>query len=530
LLWEVLAAVGFSWARITVAITLSMIAAIFVGIPAGRDRRLDRIVIPLLDVLQSVPILAFFPIAVYLIANAIPLIGYDVSSIFLIFTCTFWNLAFAAYEATRSIPSSILEVAEISKLPRATRLRVIYMPAVFPRLVDQIPASLANAFFFLSASEVITLGNVDVSVAGIGTLILDYFESARYDGVLLGLGVTVFSIAAVYVLIITPLLDYSSRYRFDVIRPPAISGPRIVGRIIRATSYTLSALKGEGRRGPQILHRFIPTPLVKVLYMRSDVARFITIVAFVTAVILAAPRILYGIDDAWLAIMRVWEAAIRIDLLRVGVALLYSFLRVIASLTLMLSAAIPLAYLLIELPRLRAALLPAIQIIASLPAPLFFPIISKLFVSTSITREVGALLLIAMGSYWYIHYSAISGFGSVHTDYIEIARLYNISRMGRLRYIYLPFATPTLVTGLITASGGAWNTLIVAERMGEGGRVFSVTSPGIGKMMTELAERADTFGLIFTVIVMTAFIVAFNRLVWRRLYDYAIKALRVHEQ
>jgi len=530
LLSEIISAVFSSWTRIVIALSISVVAAFLVGIYSGRSRTAEKIVIPILDVLQSVPILGFFPVAVFLLAEAIPIIGYEVASIFLLFTCTFWNLAFATYEAARSIPHTIIEVADLSDLPQRERLRKIYMPAAIPRIADQLPASLANAFYFLAASEVITLGEKEARVAGVGTLVMNYLTAGNYTGIALTLSVTAASIVAAYLLVLTPLLSYSDKYRFDVVKAEGgPARPAIYGLYTRALSIRIP-LRGGFSQISALAQRATPIQLVNIRHMSADIKRAILFIAVIAALAFLSPRIYANIDDIILAVVSVAEAGVRLGLPNIGVALGFSVIRLLACLSVMLAVTVPLAYLVVEKPRTRALLLPALQIIASLPSPLIFPLISGLFTASNLTRELGAILLMLMGSIWYVFFSALSGFSRVHEEYLELSRLYRLSVLQRFRYIYLPFATPSLVTGLITASGGAWNTIIVAERLGEGGKIFEVNSPGLGKIMSELAEYGDLAALTFTLIVLTAFIVAMNRLLWHRLYEYSSKALRIHEQ
>lgn len=530
MLWDIIAALALSWARIAVALLLSVSAALILGIYAGISRKVDRVAIPILDVLQSVPILGFFPIAVFFLANAIPLIGYEIASIFLIFTCTFWNIAFAVYEGVRSIPQPVIEIAELSKLSLGGRFSKIFIPASFPRIADQLPASLANAFYFLAASEVMSLGEAEVRVTGIGTLILKFQETGNLQGVAAGIIVTGLSIAAAYLLIITPLISYSNRYRFDFVQPPSPTRAGILTGLYSRVRSLRAPLGSESKRIAEAAHRIFPIQLVNVKYMRSDMKRFILIALIVAFLVLLAPRIFSDIEDVWLAVLSVVGAGLRLGLSSVGEALAFSFMRVLTCLALMLVITLPVALLMTEKPKLKTSLLPFLQMMAAMPSPLIFPLISSLFESGALARELGALFLMSLGSIWYVFYSTLSGFNRVHVEYLELARMYDLSILDKFRYIYLPFATPSLVTGLITASGGAWNTVIVAERLGEGGRIFEVYTPGLGKMMSMLAESADTPGLIFTVIIMTVFVIVLNRLVWRTLYDYSIRALRIHEQ
>jgi NitT/TauT family transport system permease protein len=524
---EILISLSLSWLRLAVALALSVFSALIVGIAAGVDRRIEKGVIPVLDVLQSVPILGFFPIAIYFLATSIPIIGLELASIFLIFTCTFWNIAFGVYEAVRAVPTSVLDVLELSNLGWAARLSKVYIPASIPRIADQLPASLANAFYFLAASEILALGSEELALSGIGSLILGAIAKGDIYTAALSLAAVVLSISAVYLFVINPISSYANKYRFDITQPPA-RPPRIVLPHILPTIRL--HLFQPITRFSITAQRILPTALVNVRYVSWGAIRILAFISLIAGLILLVARVYAELPDVQATVIGILAAAASLGVIPMLEAVGFSMMRVAICISLNFAISLIIVYGLVEKAgRLRDAILPLLQIVASLPAPLVFPLVAPLFEANPLSREAGAILLMSLGTFWYILYSTLGGFTKVHTEYLELAELYKLSGLKKLRYIYLPFAVPSIVTGLLTATGGAWNTIIIAERLGREGGIFAVTTPGLGKIMAEFAERGDLYALAYTVIVMTLVIVALNRILWRRLYDYAIKALRIHE-
>jgi NitT/TauT family transport system permease protein len=528
LVLEILTSLAFSWLRLAVALLLSIATALLVGISAGVNGKVERLVIPLLDVLQSVPILGFFPIAIYFLSTSIPFIGTELAAIFLIFTCTFWNIAFGVYESVRSIPSSVREIIDLARLSWTSRLTRVYLPASVPKIADQLPASIANAFYFLTASEIIVLGKEAYALKGIGVLILRSIESGDMFSVAASLAAVVLSISAAYFFVINPFISYADKYRFDIVqehaRPLRMASPRIIPPIRKQFLRPLTRFSANA-------HRILPTALISIRHVSWGIIRSIMIVFLIAVLFLLVAQFYAEFPDIYATLQGVLAAAASIGAIPTLEAVGFSMLRVAICVSANLAASLILVYLFVEKwGNLKEFILPLLQIVASLPAPLIFPLVAPLFEISALTREVGAILLMSLGTFWYIFYSTLGGFGRVHREYQELAEMYRISGIAKFRYIYLPFATPSIVTGLVTATGGAWNTIIVAERLGSEGAIFSVDSPGLGKLMAALAEAGELHALTYTVIVMTAVIVAINRIFWRRLYDYAVKALRIHEQ
>ncbi|MEM3040770.1 MAG: ABC transporter permease subunit, partial [Nitrososphaerota archaeon] len=232
-LLEIATALSLSWLRLGAALLLSIAMSLLVGIPSGLSRGVERLVLPILDVLQSVPILGFFPIAVYFFISINPILGPDLASIFLIFTSTFWNMAFGVYEGVRAIPPELYEISRIVNLGISKRLRQIIIPASIPRIISQLPPSIANGLYFLTASEIISFGEKEISVAGVGSLVATYVRKNDVTGIVITVGSLALSIALIFTLIVNPLITWAEKFRFETVTTPSRPGRVTLGPVRR---------------------------------------------------------------------------------------------------------------------------------------------------------------------------------------------------------------------------------------------------------------------------------------------------------
>lgn len=519
-LLEIATALSLSWLRLGAALLLSIAMSLIVGIPSALSRGVERIVLPVLDVLQSVPILGFFPIAVYFFISINPIIGPDLASIFLIFTSTFWNMAFGVYEAVRAIPPELYDISKIVDLSISSRLRKIIIPASIPRIVSQLPPSIANGLYFLTASEIISFGEKEVSVAGVGSIISKYVSTNDIQGIVITVCSLALSIALIFTLIINPLITWSEKYKFETVTAP--SGPsRVSLGPVRRIITTVRT------RIPSMRMQFaFPSTFVHVVHMPRHIPRFVFIMIISAAAIFFLTVSSSYVSDVPRILMGIWLMLNEIGYIILLNSIGMSFLRIAAAIMISLLWSVPVAYIVAKSDKLRRTALPLIQIIASIPAPIFFPLIADAFLSAREFIEAGSILLIVLGTQWYIFYSLVGGFLRIPTEYRELSKSYRLGRLRELFIIFIPFAMPSLVTGLITATGGAWNTLVVAERLVIGGLVFETPLPGLGKLLSQYTELGSVYGIAVIVFLMTTIVVAFNRFIWRPLYDRAIQMVR----
>ncbi|MEM2004228.1 MAG: ABC transporter permease subunit [Nitrososphaerota archaeon] len=519
-LLEIATALSLSWLRLGAALLLSIAMSLLVGIPSGLSRGVERLVLPILDVLQSVPILGFFPIAVYFFISINPILGPDLASIFLIFTSTFWNMAFGVYEGVRAIPPELYEISRIVNLGISKRLRQIIIPASIPRIISQLPPSIANGLYFLTASEIISFGEKEISVAGVGSLVATYVRKNDVTGIVITVGSLALSIALIFTLIVNPLITWAEKFRFETVTTPSRPGRVTLGPVRRI--FTTVRTRIPSMR----MQLTLPSVFVHVGHMPRHLSRFIFIMAISAAAIFFLTVSSSYISDVPRILMGIWLMINEMGYILVLNSVGMSFVRIAIAIFLSLLWSIPVAYIVAKSDRLRRTALPVIQIIASMPVPIFFPLIADAFLSSREFIELGSILLIVLGTQWYIFYSLVGGFLRIPTEYRELSKSYSLGRLRELFIIYIPFAMPSLVTGLITATGGAWNTLVVAERLVIGGRVFETSLPGLGKLLSQYTEMGSVYGMAVIVFVMTVIVVAFNRFIWRPLYDRTIKMVR----
>ncbi|MDW8043351.1 MAG: ABC transporter permease subunit [Nitrososphaerota archaeon] len=519
---EILTAVGASWLRILAALALSVLAAVPLGIASALNRRVEWLVIPVLDVLQSVPILGFFPIAVISLARVSPALGPELASVFLIFTCTFWNFAFGVYESVRSIPVELREGIRLWNLPFLERLTKVYLPAAAPRVLSNLQPSTANAWFFLSASEVMVLGREELRVHGVGYLVEKYAAAGDAASLAVLLSLTLFTIGLVQFAVYGPIVSRAVEGDFE--HEVRLAPPRALVTGISAIASGFRTF-GDAGLGRIARMRQIRVPL-QVFHVVQSRVRIGPWVAAVAALVLGAASVSlaaeYGPD--LYESLRVGVSRLSgVDWFGVSTALAFSTARVLAVLAIGAAWSIPVAYLLAVREELRRVLLPVVQVIASFPAPLLFPVLAPALASLGpFGLEGAAILMMLIGSQYYVFYSVLSGFMRVDRSYGELSSLYGLGFGYSLATIYLPYALPSLITGAITTAGGAWNATVVAEAVEVGGVVYETPLPGLGKVIAGAALSGDVFSLSVYVGVMTLFIVALNRTLWRRLYDWSV--------
>ncbi len=521
-LLDLFAALGASWARIAVALLVSMTAALVVGIASATNRRVEALIIPALDVLQSVPILGFFPLAIAVLVSVSPVIGPELAAVFLIFTCTFWNFAFSVYEAVRNIPVETREALRLWSVSLLDRLRKIYLPVSLPRLASNLQPSTANAWFFLTASEVMSIGEEEYRVFGVGSLITDLIYSGDFAMVAALLALTLGSIGLIQYTVYVPLADWGSKFVAGAAppsRPRIFKGFVTIGRGFRTVGHGITAFSRVRQLRAPIQIHFVPQ------LERHGIPFVTLIVVVLLGAAVSTLLVRYSGDLVEQASLLVGRFAAA-DWGGVGSALALSTGRVAAVQLISLTWSLPLAYYLALDQARRRRVLPVLQVLVSVPAPLFYPIIAPAFASAgSMGREMGALVMMLMGSQYYVFYGALQGFLVVDPSYSELVRLSGLSFWKSMRLVYLPMALPSIVTGLITGAGGAWNATVVAERLEVGPAVFSTELPGLGKAISEAAAAGDVYGLLVLVSVMTGFIVLLNRTLWAQAYSRSIKAV-----
>lgn len=501
--------VFYSLSRGVIAYGCSLLFTLVYGYWAAKDKLAERVLVPLLDILQSIPVLGFMPGVVLALVALFPRsnTGLELASILLIFTGQAWNMTFSFYHSLRSVPHDQIEAATIYRFDWWQRLKWVELPFSAIGLVWNSMMSMAGGWFFLMITESFVLGTKDFRLPGIGSYMSVAVAKGDVPAMLWAIFAMVTMIVVLDQLVWRPVVVWSQKFRveegadeqiasswfFDWLRRSALVewAGDVMGRVVM-----------RARRG----HRHV-APAEKP----ASSNRAVSLVLFV--VLVAA--MLFG---AW----KVFEILRNIhgrDVLPILEAGGWTLGRVLLSTALGTIWTLPAGLAIGLSPKWSRVFQPVVQVAASFPAPMLFPLVIALLKAAGVSLGWGSVLLMLLGTQWYILFNVIAGAMAIPGDLREAARSYRMSLWLRFRSLYLPSVFPYLVTGWVTAAGGAWNASIVAEYVTFKGQVL--TTDGLGAQISVAAEHADFPRLAASVILMAIIVVLFNRTVWRRLYAIA---------
>ncbi|GIV99579.1 ABC transporter permease subunit [Roseiflexus sp.] len=504
--------------RMAAAYVLSLVFTLIYGYVAAYNPRAERVLMPLLDVLQSVPILSFLPIVLLSLTAILPEgIAVELASIVLIFTSQVWNMTFAWYQSLTTVPRELREASAIFRFTRWRRLTVLELPFGALALIWNSMMSWAGGWFFLMAAEIFTLGARDFRLPGLGA----YLQTAANEENLAAIGYGIATLVVVIVLldqlVWRPLLVWADRFKLEMVEsdnPPQSWFYDLVQRAA-LNNAVAGAVAPIGRVFDALMDRLLPLPrsLNAETNRRFSVGWlvFAAIIVAALAGVLFGGRLLLQVSlDQWIGI---------------GIGIGATFLRVVAALTIALLWTAPLGVYIGTQPRAAAVLQPIVQIVASIPATALFPVLVLALLAVPGGLNVAAVLLMLLGTQWYLLFNVIAGAAAIPQDLRYTTDLLQLSGWQRWRTLILPALFPYLITGMITASGGAWNASIVAEYVVFGGQAYQ--SIGVGAQITSATADGDYPRLLAATLAMVVTVVAINRLVWRRLYRLAENVYRM---
>jgi len=508
-----------SWIRMILALGLSIVFALAVGIWAARSKRAEAVILPLLDIFQSIPILGFFPFVIGGIYGALPnFFGANLAVIVLIFTSMSWNIAFGVYEAVRAIPQDYIDLLSVSHSTPWQRIKALYIPASLSRVAYNTQISWAVGLFFLVASEIIATGKSTVPIPyGIGVAATQFPANNDYGDYGLTIAGIVVAVILWRYLFLRAFALWSEKYKMMEEPREHHSDP-----ITRFYSWV---------NHKAVSKLFLLAHDVGVSRFTSTIARFgkglkyAVLIFFVLFGLLLLSSVMHA-GGGGLASLPSLSQLVS-DEGGVLYALGVSFIRVWYVYGICLGIGLPIGIVISLNFRLYDSVSPILEVISSIPAPMLLPAIVLIPVMGQSSEAVAALVII-LAVIWYIIFNVMAGVRTLPADLKGLPHVYHVSRRSAWRDVYLPGALTGLVTGSITAIGGAWNALIIAEYFTEtlpNGKTILLTQvhDGIGKMITIATNQGDYLTLTLAVLSMTALIVSFNLLVWRRVYHYVTK-------
>jgi NitT/TauT family transport system permease protein len=511
----------YSIVRIGLAYLLSLVFAIGYGYLAAYNKRVEALMIAALDILQSIPVLSFLPGVMLAMVALFPTrqIGVEMGAIVLIFTGQVWNMAFSFYSSIKSIPRELSEAASIYHFSRLQRLVQLELPYSAIGLVWNSMVSVAGGWFFLMACEMFVLGTRDFRLPGLGSYLQTAAGTENPVAITWGLLTMVAIIVATDQLIWRPVIAWSDKFKFEQVE----SGTRIRSPLLHLLQHS---------RGLRSLKQHTLVPLGEGVYRRLAESKEKSALASndkkETRKHSEAPALLRGlllVVVAGAVIYAAWQALILLrqvhgsEFMEIMKGAMATFLRVNVSLIIASAWTIPAGVAIGFNPRLARIAQPLAQIAASVPATALFPVILLALVRIGGGMGIGSIALMLLGTQWYILFNVIAGAMAIPSDLKEVATLFHFTTLQKWKTVILPGIFPFLITGLVTASGGAWNASIIAEYYHLKNQTLQTT--GLGAVISAATDRGQFQILLLATIVMAIMVVTINRLVWRPLYRLA---------
>lgn len=507
-----------SLGRMAAAYILSILFTLVYGYLAATSRRAEKVLLPLLDILQSVPILSFLPVALLGFSAILPEgLAVELAAIVLIFTSQVWNLTFAWYQSLTTIPKELREASAIFRFGGWLRFKTLELPFAANSLIWNSVMSWAGGWFFLMAAEMFSVGERDFRLPGLGAYLQEAAHRQNLTAIAWGVGVLVLIIVLLDQLVWRPLLAWADRFSLSMVgsdRPPTawfydlLNASDLVNWLIERVWQPLMewvdsqllprsatvASAGERAGQPWLWYGLGGLVGLGLLYGAGR----------------AGQMLLSLSPGAWLTIG-----------LSVGAALL----RVLAALAITLAWTLPVGVAIGTNRRLATWLQPLVQIAASVPATALFPVALLFLLRLPGSLNLAAVLLMLLGTQWYMLFNIIAGASAIPQDLKYMTALLQLSRRERWRRLILPALFPFIITGAITAGGGAWNASIVVEYVEFGGQTIYTT--GIGSLIARATAAGDYALLLAATLAMIVAVVLMNRLLWRRLYRLAEEQYRM---
>ncbi len=505
---------GRSTLRMFVGLFLSTIFTLAYGYIAAHNRRAERVMIPLLDILQSIPVLGFLSITVTGFIALFPgsLLGLEAASIFAIFTSQAWNMTFSFYHSLRTIPKELDEAVKLYRLSGWQRFTKLEVPSATIGLVWNGMMSFGSGWFFVVASEAISVLNQKYTLPGIGSYVAAAVEAQNLSNLGWALLTIAVTIALVDRLFWRPLIAWADKFRleqnsssnapeslvYDLLTKARI--PRLLGQLLQPLSdwidrtlcdltplNTTPSIDPDRQTSGDRIYNLILLAIVGTL--STAIIHFILTTIGLSEVITA-----FGLG--------------LMTMLRVTVLLIFATL-----------VWTPIGVAIGFNPKLAQFLQPLVQFLASFPANFIFPFATLFFIRAGISLDWGSILLMSLGCQWYILFNSIAGAQSIPTDLREMADDIGLHGWKRWQKLIIPGIFSAWVTGGVTASGGAWNASIVSEVVTWGSTTLTAT--GLGAYIATATQSGDWARISLGISIMSLFVVGLNRLLWRRLYKLA---------
>ncbi|WP_334043482.1 ABC transporter permease subunit [Burkholderia ambifaria] len=510
--------------RMLAAMVASLAFTLIYGTLAAKSRRAGMVLIPILDILQSVPVLGFISFTVTFFLALFPsrVLGAELAAIFAIFTSQAWNMTFSFYQSLRTVPRDLDEVSRGFHLTSWQRFWKLEVPFSMPGLIWNMMMSMSGGWFFVVASEAITVGNQTITLPGIGAYLAQAISDKNFGAIGWVILTMTVVILAYDQFLFRPLIAWADKFRMENTASgdapqswllDLVRRTRLIHQLLVPAGWFFAKAARIPLRLP--LSRTMRFTLPKV---EKKASRTVDI-AWSGFVLVGTAYIV------WRVVSFVATGVTMADVGHVLVLGLITLLRVVVLITIASVVWVPIGVLIGLRPRLAEKLQPLAQFLAAFPANLLFPVFVIVIARFHLNPDIWLSPLIVLGTQWYILFNVIAGATSYPNDYREAATNFRIRGWQWWRQAILPGIFPYYVTGAITASGGAWNASIVSEAVQWG--TTKIEAHGLGAYIAQTTAAGDFPKIILGIAVMSLFVTLFNRLLWRPLYAFAEAKLRL---
>ena len=505
--------------RMLIAMVLSLIFTFTYATLAAKSRTAERILVPLLDILQSVPILGFISVTVVFFMALAPgrVLGAEFAAIFAIFTSQAWNMAFSFYQSLRTVPTELDEASRNFRLTAWMRFWRLDVPFAMPQLIWNMMMSMSGSWFFVVASEAISVGNTTVTLPGVGSYIALAIEHRDLVAVSWAIGTMLVVIFIYDQVLFRPLVAWADRFRFE--QEPGALAPE---------SWVFDVL-----RRSRLIERLI-TPFAALWQLTFRPLRPDKTASAPQSGLIAPGRFAFqaGLIVFALAALALWqivsfaiEGITLADVMTTLVLGLATLARVVVLIAIASVIWVPIGVWVGVRPRIANMVQPVAQFLAAFPANLLFPIVVSMIVAFRLSPNIWLSPLMILGTQWYILFNVIAGAAAIPAELRAVGVNLHVRGWLWWRRIALPAVLPYYVTGAITASGGSWNASIVAEVASWGQQHLQAF--GLGAYIAQQTDAGDFHRIVLGIAVMSLFVVVINRVFWRPLYYYAERKFRL---
>jgi NitT/TauT family transport system permease protein len=511
---------GYSLLRITIAYVLSLGFALAYGYVAAYNPRAERFMLPLLDVLQSIPVLSFLPGVMLAMVALFPgrQLGVELGAILLIFTGQVWNMAFSFYASLKSIPKDMREAAEIYRFSWWQRFTQMELPFSAIGLVWNSMMSVAGGWFALMVCEMFVLGSRDFRLPGLGSYLQTAASAGDTSSICWGIATMVLVIVLLDQFVWRPVIAWAEKFKVEQVESTDAPRSWVLNLVERSSGLARIRQKTLRPLGERLLLYFAQKHREERQVENRSAWRDWLLRGLA---VLTLGSIGYGLVRVAIILSGVGKAELHATALGLGA----TFLRVNVALLIGALWTIPAGVVIGFNPRLARIAQPLAQIAASVPATALLPVILLVLIRLGGGLGLASIVVLLLGTQWYVLFNVIAGAMAIPTDLKECCSVFRVRGIARWKKLILPGIFPYLVTGLVTASGGAWNASIVAEYFQFKGQIYTTT--GLGATIQQATDSGDFHLLLVATMMMAATVVTINRLVWRRLYGLAETRFRL---